>query len=70
MNTHVQTANESAVGAASLEKPLAFNSPPTDLHALGFRLYHKRVTFSPAVCWRHLRSIPPMACSRGQGAIM
>jgi hypothetical protein len=45
MNTHVQTANESAVGAASLEKPLAFNSPPADLHALGFRLYHKRVTF-------------------------
>jgi hypothetical protein len=45
MNTPVPTANESAVSAASLEKPLAPDSPPTDLHALGFRLYHRRVTF-------------------------
>jgi hypothetical protein len=45
MNCHEQTADESATSAASLEKPLAPNSPATDLHALGFRLYHKRVTF-------------------------
>ena len=45
MNTHVLTANEAAAGAASLEKPLASNSPTTDLQALGFRLYHRRVTF-------------------------
>jgi len=45
MNTAVQTAYESATSAASLETPLAPNSPTTDLHALGFRLYHKRVTF-------------------------
>ena len=45
MNTPLQTANESAVSAAILEKPLAPNSPPTDLHALGFRLYHRRVPF-------------------------
>jgi hypothetical protein len=45
MNTPVPAANESAVSAASLEKPLAPDRPPTDLHALGFRLYHRRVTF-------------------------
>ena len=45
MNTPMQTANESAVSAASLEKPLAPNSPAIDLYALGFRLYHRRVTF-------------------------
>jgi hypothetical protein len=45
MNTPVPTANESAVSATSLEKPLAPNRPATDFHALGFRLYHKRVTF-------------------------
>jgi hypothetical protein len=45
MRTPVQTANESAVSTASLEKPLAPNGPATDLYALGFRLYHKRVTF-------------------------
>jgi hypothetical protein len=45
MTTPVQTANESAASAASLEKPLAPYSPTTDLHLLGFRLYHKRVTF-------------------------
>jgi hypothetical protein len=45
MNTPVQTANESVISATSLETPLAPNSPTTDLHALGFRLYHKRVTF-------------------------
>jgi hypothetical protein len=45
MNTPVQTANESAASAASLEKPLAPNSPTADLRALGFHLYHKRVTF-------------------------
>jgi hypothetical protein len=70
MNTTVQTAYESATSAASLETPLAPNSPTTDLHALGFRLYHKRVTFLARLCRRHLRSIRPMACSRGQRAIM
>ena len=45
MNTPVPTANESAVCAATLEKPLAPNSPPSDLHAIGFRLYRRRVTF-------------------------
>jgi hypothetical protein len=45
MNTPVQTANESAASAATLETPLAPNSPTADLRALGFRLYHKRVTF-------------------------
>ena len=45
MNTPVQTANESVTSATSLATPLAPNSPTTDLHALGFRLYHKRVTF-------------------------
>jgi hypothetical protein len=45
MQTAVQTANESAISATSLGTPLAPNSPPTDLHALGFRLYHRRVTF-------------------------
>jgi hypothetical protein len=45
MNTIVPTANESPVSATSLEKPLPPNSPATDLRALGFRLYHKRVTF-------------------------
>jgi hypothetical protein len=40
----VPTANESAVCAASLETPLAPNRPPADLHAIGFRLYHRRVT--------------------------
>jgi hypothetical protein len=45
MNTPVPTANELVVSTASLEKALAPNSPTTDLHALGFRLYHKRVTF-------------------------
>jgi hypothetical protein len=45
MNAPVPTANESAVGAASREKPLAPNTPPTDLYAIGFRLYHRRVTF-------------------------
>ena len=45
MNTPVQTANESVTSATSPEMPLAPNSPTTDLHALGFHLYHKRVTF-------------------------
>ena len=45
MNTYVPTAKESAASAASLEKALAPNSLPTDLHAMGFRLYHRRVTF-------------------------
>ena len=45
MNIPVQKANESAASAASLEKLLAPNSPTMDLCALGFRLYHKRVTF-------------------------
>jgi hypothetical protein len=45
MNIPVPTTNESAVSAASPEKPLAPNSPPIDLHAIGFRLYHRRVTF-------------------------
>jgi hypothetical protein len=45
MKTAVQTANESATSATSLETPLAPNSRTTDLQALGFRLYHKRVTF-------------------------
>jgi hypothetical protein len=45
MNTPVPTAHESAVCAAPLEKPLAPNSPPIDLHAIGFRLYRRRVTF-------------------------
>jgi hypothetical protein len=45
MKIPVQTANASAASAVSLEKPLAPNSPTTNLHALGFRLYHKRVTF-------------------------
>jgi hypothetical protein len=45
MNTSVPTPHESAARAASLETPLAPNSLTTDLHALGFRLYHRRVTF-------------------------
>src|SRR5262245_56452144 len=45
MNTPVQAANESATNAARLEKPLVPNSPTTNLYILGFRLYHKRVTF-------------------------
>jgi hypothetical protein len=45
MDTPVSTANESAVCAASLQKPPAPNRPPADLHAIGFRLYHRRVTF-------------------------
>jgi hypothetical protein len=45
MTTPVTTANESAVSVASLEKPLAPNSSTTNLYDLGFRLYHKRVTF-------------------------
>ena len=45
MKTAVQTINASAANAASLEKPPAPDSPPTDLGALGFRLYHRRVTF-------------------------
>ena len=45
MNTSMQIANESAASTASLEKLLAPNSPTMDLCALGFRLYHKRVTF-------------------------
>jgi hypothetical protein len=45
MNTPVPTANELVVSTASPEKPLALNDPATDLHALGFHLYHKRVTF-------------------------
>jgi hypothetical protein len=45
MDTPMPTANESAASAVSLEDPLAPNSPATDLHALGFRVYHKRVTF-------------------------
>jgi hypothetical protein len=45
MNTPVPTANEPAVSAARLERPLAANSPATDLHGIGFRLYHRRVTF-------------------------
>ena len=45
MNTPVQTANKSATSAASLNKPLAPNSPTTNLYPLGFRLYHRRVPF-------------------------
>jgi hypothetical protein len=44
MNTPVPTATASAASAGSLEKALVPNRPPTDLYALGFRLYHKRVT--------------------------
>lgn len=45
MNTTVPTANESAICATGPEKSLAPNSPPIDLHAIGFRLYRRRVTF-------------------------
>jgi hypothetical protein len=45
MNATVPTPNESAVCAATPEKPLAPNSPLIDLHAIGFRLYRRRVTF-------------------------
>jgi hypothetical protein len=45
MNTPVPTVHESAASAANLEKPLALNSPTRHLYDLGFRLYHKRVTF-------------------------
>jgi hypothetical protein len=45
MNTSVPTAHESAARAASPETPLAPNSPMTDLRAIGFRLYHRWVTF-------------------------
>ena len=45
MNTPMQTANKSAASAASLETLLTPNGLTTNLHALGFRLYHKRVTF-------------------------
>jgi hypothetical protein len=45
MTTPVPTANESAAGAVSSGKSLAPNKPTADLRALGFRLYHKRVTF-------------------------
>jgi hypothetical protein len=46
MHTPVQTANESAVSTASLEKLMAPNGPATNIYTLGFRLYHKRVTFA------------------------
>jgi hypothetical protein len=45
MTSPVPTANASAPSAVSLEKPLAPNGPTTNLHTLGFRVYHKRVTF-------------------------
>jgi hypothetical protein len=45
MKTPVPTAHKSRVTTICLEKPLALNGPVTDLHALGFHLYHKRVTF-------------------------
>ena len=45
MNTPIRTANDTAASATPLEKPLALNSPTTDLCTLGFRLYHKCVTF-------------------------
>src|SRR5262245_44088345 len=45
MHTPLQRAHTSAASAASLEKQLTANRPMMNPHALGFRLFHKRVTF-------------------------